>query len=142
MLAVDEVRAAVRRLASLQEQWVAFFAYRGGLEREHGTKSECARPEGALGHAHAHVVVEDFLVAAIATLLVVYQIASGVEHHHPRPTHDMDSLVSSGLRLPGRAGGLAGHGVWPIHTGHGHLTHLHAVHVHPRHVQSTVQTPR
>src|SRR4051794_22516353 len=66
MLAVDQVRPAVRRLAAPEQEWITAGSHER-VRREHSAQAERAIAERPLRHRHDHPADERFVAAARAT---------------------------------------------------------------------------
>ena len=121
MLAIDEVRRAVRRLAGLEQQRIAALAL-GRVERKHGAQAEPARPERPLAHQHQHALAEGLVVAARAGLLVIDEVDEAMRHERPVAHRLVHARHRRGVGLPRGARAFAGHRVGTEGT----------LHVHPR----------
>ena len=118
MLAVDQRRVTVRRLAGLEQQRVAVLPDGRGLGGQHRAQAQRRRAQWMLAHRHQHVVGVPLRVAARAALLVVHEVAQAVEHEHPVAAHDVDAVVLGCVGLPRGAGRLAPHCIGAIHAVH------------------------
>ena len=130
VLSIDQRIDPVRRLARRQQKGEAVLAHEG-IGAEHGAQVQGrAVGEVAAGRAHDHAADEGLVVTARTVLAVIDQVEAGMPHDAPVAFAPVDAAVLGQVRLPGGAGGLAGHG--PGAEGAGHGMGLAVVHV--RHV--------
>ena len=110
VLVVHEVRAAVGRLARLQEEPISFWPHQG-LQAAHRPQREHPAAQPAAGRGHGHVRAESLPAAAGPALVREDPEQAGVDHHAPGAREGVQPRHLRRLRLPARARGVAVHRV-------------------------------
>ena len=118
MLAIDQRVDPIRRLARRQQQRIARPAHQG-IGAEHGAQVQLGSiGEVAARGAHHHARRKGLCVAPQTVLVVVDEVQQGMAHQRPVADPRVHAAVLAEVRLPGGAGGVAGHGPGPERAGH------------------------
>ena len=99
MLAIDQRRRAVGRLAGLSEQRIAALAHRR-IERDHSAQAERSGTERAIRHQHRHALGEDFLAAPRPGLAVVDGVDEALRHQLPVAAREVQAIHRCRIGLP------------------------------------------
>ena len=108
MLAVDQRRRAVGRLAGLSEERIAALAHRR-IEREHRVQAERPRAERAVGHQHRHAFGERLVAAPGSCLVVVDGVDEGLRHDLPFVGSKVQAVERRSVGLPRGSRAVARH---------------------------------
>ena len=136
VLAIDQRRQSVGRLAAGEEQRIAARAHQRIGAQHRPDLDDAAVREAAPGHSHHHAGGETALVAARPALPVINKVEIGMGHDRPLARHQVEAVVARRVGLPRRAGGFASGVVRAERGRHRHgVRHRHfGRHGHPRHI--------
>jgi len=111
VLAIDQRGHPVGGFAGSQQQGITALAHRR-IRTEHGAELQrIAAFQRALGHDHQHARDKRALIAARPVLAVIDAVEQAMEHHGPFAMAAVYAGVFGRVGLPGRARGVAGHGI-------------------------------
>jgi len=120
VLAVDQSRDAVRRLAGGEKKRIAAAAHERVGAQHRPELQHVPIGEVAAGGAYRHARDKGHFVAARSLLPVVDGVEGQMAHQHPIAGNGMKAAMDRRVGLPGGAGRFAGRGIGAEGAGHCH----------------------